>query len=429
MKIFRRIRKTLLEDQKVSKYLLYALGEIVLVVIGILIALKINNINQAKVNNEELQGILQAISTQVQSDVKELDLLITARQTMGEKSKKIIEDFITSDRDSISIGEVTYVYEAFQEIGNAVSFQANLSTIESLTNSTYNKNILNTDLSVLLNAYYQNALKIKAAEKKYNEDIAQRNLEWFAQFRESRDDQEIFLRPWSMFGSFDTVEARFLEILRDVSTYNVIGSGFFEPFLVSQYEEQILMGNTLIRMIENGETEFDEKTKLDFSGILFNNSSTDMLSVLINGKKSSGFALQIVASNFMNNIYSYEDGYMELRYPENRVQWASPYFEVSALRGRVQEMDFSDYSKMVVEMKGAKGGERFEIAMKDKNDPPDGTETRMAIELTDQWQTYEYDLSVFKTADLQNINVPFGIVFQGTEGRTIQLRTIQFKKE
>ena len=164
---------------------------------------------------------------------------------MGEKSKRIIEDFITTDRDSISITEVTYVYETFQEIGNTVSFQANLSTIESLTNSTYNKNILNTDLAALLTAYYQGALKIKGAEKKYNEDIAQRNLEWFAQYRESRSDQEIFLRPWSMFGSFDTVQSRFLEILRDISTYNVIGSGFLSPFWSASTKSKSWWGKSL----------------------------------------------------------------------------------------------------------------------------------------------------------------------------------------
>ena len=46
MKIFRRIRQKLLIDYKLGRYLLYALGEIILVVIGILIALQINNRNQ-----------------------------------------------------------------------------------------------------------------------------------------------------------------------------------------------------------------------------------------------------------------------------------------------------------------------------------------------------------------------------------------------
>ena len=50
LKIFRKIRQKLIADSKFSKYLLYAIGEIVLVVIGILIALSINNWNEARKN-------------------------------------------------------------------------------------------------------------------------------------------------------------------------------------------------------------------------------------------------------------------------------------------------------------------------------------------------------------------------------------------
>ena len=45
IKFFRKIRQKLLSENKFSKYLLYAIGEIILVVIGILIALQINNQN------------------------------------------------------------------------------------------------------------------------------------------------------------------------------------------------------------------------------------------------------------------------------------------------------------------------------------------------------------------------------------------------
>lgn len=48
LKFFRKIRQELLSDNQFSKYLLYAIGEILLVVIGILIALQINNWNEAK---------------------------------------------------------------------------------------------------------------------------------------------------------------------------------------------------------------------------------------------------------------------------------------------------------------------------------------------------------------------------------------------
>ena len=52
IKFFRHIRKNLLNEGKTSKYLKYAIGEIILVVIGILIALQINNWNEKKANEE-----------------------------------------------------------------------------------------------------------------------------------------------------------------------------------------------------------------------------------------------------------------------------------------------------------------------------------------------------------------------------------------
>nr|WP_179318587.1 DUF6090 family protein [Winogradskyella helgolandensis] len=51
IKFFRYIRKDLMEQNKTSKYFKYAIGEIVLVVIGILIALSINNWNQSRKEN------------------------------------------------------------------------------------------------------------------------------------------------------------------------------------------------------------------------------------------------------------------------------------------------------------------------------------------------------------------------------------------
>ena len=56
---FRQIRQRLLTDNKFSKYLLYALGEILLVVIGILIALQVNNWNEEKKENNTLISILK----------------------------------------------------------------------------------------------------------------------------------------------------------------------------------------------------------------------------------------------------------------------------------------------------------------------------------------------------------------------------------
>ena len=58
LRFFRKIRQKLLTDNKFSKYLLYAIGEILLVVIGILIALQVDNWNQKRENEEKVRSIL-----------------------------------------------------------------------------------------------------------------------------------------------------------------------------------------------------------------------------------------------------------------------------------------------------------------------------------------------------------------------------------
>lgn len=63
IKFFRRIRFDLMEQNKTAKYFKYAIGEIVLVVIGILIALQINNWNEArKTKHQELQYLDRLLS-------------------------------------------------------------------------------------------------------------------------------------------------------------------------------------------------------------------------------------------------------------------------------------------------------------------------------------------------------------------------------
>jgi hypothetical protein len=58
IKFFRKIRQNLLTQGKTGKYFKYAIGEIVLVVIGILIALGINNWNEHRKNKESEKIIL-----------------------------------------------------------------------------------------------------------------------------------------------------------------------------------------------------------------------------------------------------------------------------------------------------------------------------------------------------------------------------------
>jgi hypothetical protein len=71
-RFFRQIRQRLLTDNKFSKYLLYAVGEILLVVIGILIALQVNNWNESKRKDYLFRDSMEQILLGLKSDVNEL---------------------------------------------------------------------------------------------------------------------------------------------------------------------------------------------------------------------------------------------------------------------------------------------------------------------------------------------------------------------
>ena len=77
IKFFRKIRYDLMEQNKTGKYLKYAIGEIVLVVIGILIALQINNWNQQRIQNKNEQLALENLKQDFEYNYKTLDSILT----------------------------------------------------------------------------------------------------------------------------------------------------------------------------------------------------------------------------------------------------------------------------------------------------------------------------------------------------------------
>lgn len=72
LRFFRQIRQRLITDNKFSKYLLYALGEILLVVIGILIALQVNNWNEDRKLKDQEYALLGDLKSDLQETLKDL---------------------------------------------------------------------------------------------------------------------------------------------------------------------------------------------------------------------------------------------------------------------------------------------------------------------------------------------------------------------
>ena len=70
-KIFRKIRQNLIIEKKTSNYLKYAIGEIVLVMIGILLALQINNWNEKRKINIDIENVFILLEQELKTNIKQ----------------------------------------------------------------------------------------------------------------------------------------------------------------------------------------------------------------------------------------------------------------------------------------------------------------------------------------------------------------------
>ena len=144
---FRKIRKTLADDNKPLKYLRYAIGEIVLVVIGILIALSINNWNEHRKLKIDERELLTNLSIEFN---RKLDELEGKNQGRIENIKGIDQLLqIISNRDSIIndeeiikiIGGLQTTYEVNEEF-SIIELLFSSGKINTISNDSLKANLI-----------------------------------------------------------------------------------------------------------------------------------------------------------------------------------------------------------------------------------------------------------------------------------------------
>ncbi len=171
IQFFRRIRQSLLVDRKFTRYALYALGEIALVVIGILIALQINNWNEERIESIREQLVLNQLKAEYESNRAQLE------------SKMEIRDLLIN-----SANEVLKYYESKIEINNdsltkRLSQLILLPTFDPIQNdlvSSGNINILkNAELKRLLTNWTSDVIQLQETEQLYVRYVANHVVPFF----------------------------------------------------------------------------------------------------------------------------------------------------------------------------------------------------------------------------------------------------------
>ena len=145
IKFFRHIRQHMLAQNKFSKYLLYAIGEILLVVIGILLALQINNWNEDQILQTDIHKSLAQILSDLQQDQIELEYF------NGVEAKHV--SFL--ERIADSQGPVAGLERLLESLDHYMDFSKNNNGYSGLKNSGKISYMDNAELKLSLTHYYE----------------------------------------------------------------------------------------------------------------------------------------------------------------------------------------------------------------------------------------------------------------------------------
>lgn len=178
LKFFRKIRHQLLSKNKFSAYLVYAIGEIVLVVIGILIALQINNRNTARQESKAVDGYLHNIAKNIEADQENLATIHAFRDSSMVSSRYFMRMIEQERVSKDNVSEYFSRYMRYNPLFDE-SFQADLSGFEALKNSGYLGKIQGTSIETELYKYYRIVDKINEEEQSLNNFMEEMEYEMY----------------------------------------------------------------------------------------------------------------------------------------------------------------------------------------------------------------------------------------------------------
>ncbi len=136
----RRIRKSLIGTGQVKRYLLYALGEIMLVVLGILIALQIDNWNNGRIERREARKTYHNIRTKISDDKLELMEIVEYNDFLFHRYRRASALIAANDRsriDSVALGAIQMsLYSDFYRTPNVFESLATSGRLRIMHNDS-----------------------------------------------------------------------------------------------------------------------------------------------------------------------------------------------------------------------------------------------------------------------------------------------------
>jgi len=151
IKFFRKIRQNLLSENKFGKYLIYAIGEIILVVIGILIALQINNWNESKKEKAILNASLTSLKLNLKEDIENLNKQIDYNEKVREAIDFTFRIISLPEYENMTLSSYA---DKITDIATERTFLPSITAYKSMESGSHFQWINNQTLKESIFKYY-----------------------------------------------------------------------------------------------------------------------------------------------------------------------------------------------------------------------------------------------------------------------------------
>lgn len=416
--------------------MLYALGEIILVVIGIMIAIQINNANQKHLDQDALQGYLNSIGQNIKSDLQKAEKINNIHLELFPRislsNRRMMKDYyqIRSEvyGDNISadylysVENIDFVSKTINDAWQTRYLTPNLSGFESLKSSGFLNQLQGSDLETLLFDYYSLIDDLTTRENNYNSNIQNAYEDFinaglpgtYAFFNASSQDWKTKIgKPFN--GMMD-------EILQHPTLIPI----FVWPYdIIIKYENLLVTGQTLHEMITKGEKTFSPEIRNRLANVYDEYEEAPYPKIMRAGHmtKDYGFATACAFNDQGVNL-QFLGSFSAIQFKSE--PWAVAYFFIgSGVVDPNRVKDFSKFKILQLKLRGTKGGEHISIGLKDISNPTDGSETKIPLTLTNNWKTYEIPLTSFAPTRLEELFISTSIIVEN-QAITIEIDSIEF---
>ena len=213
IKFFRKIRQRVLIENNISKYLIYAIGEIILVVLGILIALQIDNWNENRKESRIVHNYYDQLISDLNADIDyardRIDKISAHRQQYFKYEKGF-------EQPNMQPYEIFNLMDGYSF--NSLDIEYNSSTIETLIN-TGDIKLLDTKIRALLSMYNKQKIQTTELNRQNNNDVSDLLKEVMLRGGIMPIIQETKLKNQAYLGELVNFEDRFSDFCIALKSY------------------------------------------------------------------------------------------------------------------------------------------------------------------------------------------------------------------